>query len=91
MSHFSFEPFIQVCIFIRAVVWLYPLTAMTSSVDIFFFVRFAFMCTRGDPLDRYLMSSGGTRQCDSLGFITHEDSGISLKSSIYCTRVLSSV
>lgn len=49
------------------------------------------MYSRGDPLDRYLMSSERTRQCDSLGFITHEDSGISLKSSIYCTKVLSPV
>lgn len=90
MFHSSFKPFIQVCILIKAV-WLYTFTAMYSSVNIFFFVRFAFMCSRGDPLDRFLMSSGGTRQCDSLGFITHEDSGISLKSSIYCTGALSLV
>lgn len=61
---------------------------MDGSVEIFPFVRFIFMSSWGDPLDRYLMSSGETRQCDSLGFITHEDSGISLKSSIYCTGVL---
>lgn len=53
------------------------------SLSFFFFLFsysvFAFMCSRGDPLERSLMSSGGTRQCDSLGFITHEDSGISFK------------
>lgn len=43
----------------------------------FLYSMFAVMCSRGDPLERSLMSSGGTRQCDSLGFITHEDSGIS--------------
>lgn len=39
---------------------------------------FAYMCYQGDPLDLCLISSPGTRQCDSLGFITHENSGMSL-------------
>lgn len=64
-----------------------PLSGFTLSLPCpvslsFFFLFysvFAFMCSRGDPLERSLMSSGGTRQCDSLGFITHEDSGISFE------------
>lgn len=69
-------------VFIRAVVWLYPFTVHICFCKHFFcfvfFNFFAYMCYRGDPLDLCLISSAGTRQCDSLGFITHENSGMSL-------------
>lgn len=60
----------------------------TVLLTFFFFVYSAFLCHWVGPLDRSLISSGGTRQCDSLGFITHEYPGISSKSGLYCTWVL---
>lgn len=57
----------------------------------FFLFPFCFLCVPGAIHQTCLMSSGGTRRCDSLGFITHEDPAIVLKSCIYCVRVLSPV
>lgn len=51
----------------------------------FFLCSFCFYVFCQQSMDCYLISSGGTSQCHSLGFITH--SGI----SIYCTGVLSPV